>query len=232
MSTLEAITLLVAIISALTAVVAALFAGSQAVAATHQARYAQAQLSLAEQVRKDQAQPYVFADLRPDEQDPVKVMLVVHNTGSTVAKNIRVTFDPPLSSVAMPDFAAEMEVLRGAIATLPPGRAVKWFFDISFQLFDTPNAPRRYTVTVNADGPFGPVEELVYDINLDDIGRSDASKPLLKKVADELEKSRKALDKIVVQHQKIASRLPAPEVPSQPRRTAAGSATSGEPAAE
>ncbi|MFF5202680.1 hypothetical protein ACFY3B_24030 [Micromonospora parva] len=196
MATSEAVTLLIAVVGAGTAIVAALFAGSQAVAATHQARYAQEQLNLAEQVRKDQAQPYVFADLRPDEQEPVKVMLVIQNTGSTVAKNVRVKFDPPLSSVAMPEFADEMEVLNRPIAAIPPGRALKWFFDISFQLFGAPDAPRRYNVTINADGPFGPVEELIYDIDLSDIGRSDAAAPLGKKIADELEKARKALEKL------------------------------------
>ncbi|MFC0006699.1 COG1361 family protein [Micromonospora siamensis] len=217
MDTSEAITLLVAVVSALTAIVAALFAGSQAVAATEQSRYAQQQLTLAEQVRKDQAQPYVFADLRSDEQEPVKVMLVVQNTGATVAKNVRVRFDPPLSSVAMPEFTEEMEeVLDGQIATLPPGRTVKWFFDISFQLLNSPDAPRQYTVTINADGPFGPVEELSYVINLNDVRRSDSAAPAPKKIANELEKARKALDKIALQQQKkIAGHLPATAVPPQ-----------------
>ncbi|WP_327038278.1 hypothetical protein [Micromonospora maris] len=214
----ETITLLVAAVGALTAIVAALFAGSQAVAATEQSRYAQQQPTLAEQVRKDQAQPYVFADLRPDEQHPVKVMLVIQNTGATVAKNVRVRFDPPLSSVAMPEFSEEMEeVLNGQIATLPPGRAVKWLFDIGFQLLNSAEAPRRYTVTVNADGPFGPVEELSYVINLNEVRRSDSATPAVKKIADELEKTRKALDKIAMQQQKIAARLPAPAAPPQSR---------------
>lgn len=218
MSTSEAITLLIAVVSAGAAIVAALFAGSQAVTATHQSRYAQEQLALAEQVRKDQAQPYVFADLRPDEQDPVKVMLVIQNTGVTVAKNVRVTFDPPLASVAMPEFAEEMAVLKGAISTLPPGRRIQWFFDISFQLFDSPDAPRCYTVTVNADGPFGPVEELTYDIDLNDVGRSDAAAPVGKRIVDELGKTRKAIEKIANRDRKPNPWLPktsGSQVPAQ-----------------
>ncbi|GAB3334590.1 hypothetical protein RMN56_17785 [Micromonospora halotolerans] len=219
LSTSEAITLLVAVVSAAAAIVAALFAGSQAVAATQQSRYSQEQLMLAEQVRKDQAQPYVFADLRPDEQDPQKIMLVVQNTGMTVAKKVRVSFDPPLQSVYSPDFAETVPALLGPIATLPPGRRLQWLFDIGFRLFEATDNPRRYNVTINADGPFGPVEELSYDIDLNDLRRHDASTSAPKKIADELKKARTALDKIAVQQQKIVARLPAPEVrPEDPPR--------------
>jgi hypothetical protein len=185
----------VSVVSAIAAVLAALFAGSQAIAARRQARYAEAELELADRVRKDQAQPYVFADLRPDEHDPQKIMLMVQNAGATVARNVRVTFNPPLKSVAKPDFE-ERAVLQGPISTLPPGRKIQWFFDIGFRIFESPGTPRRYTVTITADGPFGPVEELSYDIDLDEIRQSDAAAPVPKRIADELRKAREALEKI------------------------------------
>lgn len=186
----------VAVVSAIAAVLAALFAGSQAIAARQQARYAEAQLELAERIRKDQAQPYVIADLRPDEHDPQKIMLVVQNLGSTIARNIRVTFDPPLRSVAKPDFGDEVDGLHRPISALLPGRKVQWFFDVGFRIFEAPEAPRRYTATVEADGPFGPVDELTYDIDLNELRESDAAAPVPKRIADELRKAREALEKI------------------------------------
>ncbi|GIJ30517.1 hypothetical protein Vqi01_56790 [Micromonospora qiuiae] len=196
MGTLEIVTLVVAAASAVAAILAAAFAGSQAVAATRQARYAQEQLLLAERVQKDQAQPYVFVDLAPDEHAPQKLMLVVQNTGMTVAHNVRVTFDPPLQSVTKPEFAENIPVLKGPVSTLPPGRRLRWFWEIGFQLFRDQETPRCYTVTVNADGPFGPVDELTYKIDLNNLRYSDASAPVSRKLVDEVEKSRKALEKI------------------------------------
>ncbi|SDZ04227.1 hypothetical protein SAMN05444365_1058 [Micromonospora pattaloongensis] len=196
MEALQTITIVVGVVGAVAAGLAAAFAGSQAMAATRQARYAQGQLALAEQVRKDQAQPYVFVDLAPDEHDPQKLMLVVQNTGMTVAHNIRVTFDPPLQSVTRPDFAETTPALLAPISALPPGRRVRWFWEIGFRLFENLQIPRSYTVTVNADGPFGTVGELIYEIDLDNLRYSDATAPASKKLVDELQKSRKALEKI------------------------------------
>ncbi|WP_431973277.1 hypothetical protein [Micromonospora haikouensis] len=196
MEALQTITIVVSVVGAVAAGLAAAFAGSQAMAATRQARYAQGQLELAEQVRKDQAQPYVFVDLAPDEHDPQKLMLVVQNTGMTVAHNIRVAFDPPLQSVTKPDFAETTPALLGPISVLPPGRRVRWFWEIGFRLFENPQTPRSYTVTVNADGPFGPVDELIYEVDLENLRYSDAAAPVSKKLVDELQKSRKALETI------------------------------------
>lgn len=192
----EVVALIVAAASAVAAILAAGFAGSQAIAAARQARYAQEQLLLAEKVRKDQAQPYVFVDLAPDEHSPQKLMLVVQNTGTTVAHNVRVTFDPPLQSITKPQFAENNPILDRPISTLPPGRRIRWFWEIGFRLFGDSEVPHRYTVTVNADGPFGPVDELIYNIDLDDLRHSDASEPPLRKLVDEVQKSRKALEKI------------------------------------
>ncbi|MGS2616044.1 hypothetical protein ACVCAH_16200 [Micromonospora sp. LZ34] len=202
----------VSVVSAIAAVLAALFAGSQAIAARRQARYGEAQLELAEKVQKDQAQSYVFADLCPDEHDPQKILLLVQNVGATVARNVRVTFNPPLQSVAKPDFK-DAEVLRGPISTLPPGRKIQWFFDIGFRIFESPETPRRYTVRINADGPFGPVEELTYDIDLNDIGQSDAAAPTPKRIADELRKAREALEKIARSQAPVGQVVPPQSLP-------------------
>ncbi|WP_262282137.1 hypothetical protein [Micromonospora sp. MA102] len=210
----------VAVVSAIAAVLAALFAGSQAIAARQQARHSEAQLELAERVRKDQAQPYVYADIRPDEHDPQKIMFVVQNLGATVARHVRVSFDPPLTSVARPAFGEEVEVLHRPISALPPGRKLQWFFDLGFRIFQEPETPKRYTATITADGPFGAVDELTYVIDLNELRQADAAPPVPKRIADELQKARGALEKVASYQSQIAANSQherAQAVPAQSR---------------
>jgi hypothetical protein len=102
--------------------VAAFYAGSQAISTANQARSAEQQLELANQVRRDQAQPYVFVDIRP-ETNGFLMMLIVENTGPTIAHDVRVTFQPPLRSVSFPE-VSQLRFIQEGINALPPGRRV------------------------------------------------------------------------------------------------------------
>jgi hypothetical protein len=172
---------------------AAAFAGFQAKAANVQARSARDQLELTEQVRRDQAQPYVYVDIRPDEHVPMKIMVVIQNTGMTVARNIRVKLDPPLQSQAKPDF--ETVLNGGTISALAPGRKMQWFFDVGHQIFSSATASRQYAVAIDAEGPFGPLEQLTYNIDLDDLRQSDAASHPLHKLSDEVKAIRQVLER-------------------------------------
>jgi hypothetical protein len=61
-----------------------------------QARAARQQTRLQQQMREDQAQPYVWADIRPNDQSMHLIKLMIHDEGPTTATNVTVTFDPPL----------------------------------------------------------------------------------------------------------------------------------------
>jgi hypothetical protein len=183
----------ISIVAAIGAVGAMWYARTQARAAKAQVRYAAKQLEFAEQIQRDQAQPYVFVDLRPDERDPVLMMLMIENLGRTVARDVRVAFDPPLRSKTFSQIS-DLRVLREGVAALPPGRRLSWFFESSFEIFD-PNLPGKYTVTVDAVGPFGPLDQLVYDIDLSALEHSEArSRAQLKDVVDQLRRVSEALD--------------------------------------
>ncbi len=70
-------------------------------------------------------QPYVWADLRPRD-DADMLVLVVGNTGSTVASDVRLVFEPPLREIVPADkaeLAADIEQKIGSgIGSVAPGR--------------------------------------------------------------------------------------------------------------
>jgi hypothetical protein len=185
----------IAVIAALGAVAAGWYARTQARAARAQVDFAAQQLVIAEQIRRDQAQPYVFADLRPDERDPVRMVLVIENRGATIARNVRIAFDPPLRSKSYREVSS-LRVLQDGIPALPPGRRISWDFESSLSVLDA-DLPRRYTVTVDADGPFGPVDQLVYDIDFGPLDGSDIrSSGQLRDIEQQLRQIRQAIGRL------------------------------------
>ena len=97
-----------------------------------------------------------------------------------MATSVVVTFDPPLRDTPgltePPGRAREAEErLNAGLASLPPGRTLRWWLGLPHEVFEQNlTAPLSYTVTINADGPFGRLEPLSYTIDVDDwrtIGR-------------------------------------------------------------
>jgi hypothetical protein len=155
----------IALVSSVVAVVALVFTGLQV-------RLAKRQTELQQQQREDAAQPYVWVDLRPDDQHLHLMRLLVCNEGPTVAKNVVVRFDPPLpreigSSEAQADYR---------IVGMPPGRRMSWSLNTSPDWIQGDLA-KRFTVTIDALGPFGPVQKLVYELDIDEYRQVNASPP-------------------------------------------------------
>ncbi|GAA2166338.1 hypothetical protein GCM10009727_85820 [Actinomadura napierensis] len=97
-------------------------------------------------------------------------VLVIENTGPTVARNVRIRFNPPLERVgetSRPNWKPIRNslLLTNGIALMPPGRRMEWFFDLTHERFAS-TLPMQYTATVEADGPFGAVETLTYKIDM------------------------------------------------------------------
>jgi hypothetical protein len=140
-----------------------------AAAAERGSAAAEQQTEIQMQLRKDAAQPYVWIDVRPDDMTDVLVNLVIGNSGPTIAQNVRATIDPPLEAIDQLKDRAEtaQDLLRRGISSMPPGRILVWPLGQGFNLLNG-NAPKRHTVTVTFEGPFGPVPPLTYVLDLTD----------------------------------------------------------------
>lgn len=137
------------------------------------ANAAREQTAIQRQLRIDAAQPYVWVDIRPDDEYGQLLLIVVGNSGPTVATDVRVALDPLIivpREVYEPGNRSH-DVLTRGIASLPPGRQLKWTIgpghDVlrAFKMAGT----LSYLATVQADGPFGRLEPLTYTINLEDL---------------------------------------------------------------
>ncbi|MFD5657062.1 hypothetical protein [Streptomyces hirsutus] len=186
------IALLALIISVLTAVGTFVY--------THQQMKAAKRANeLTERAQQEQVQPYVIADIRERVPGSQLLVFVIENTGPTMARDVRLTVDPPLRST----LGEETEVTLNAAVTrsipvLPPGRRLLFLMDVGHKLFSS-DLPRQYTVVVNATGPFDAVEPLTYIIDLEVLKNSLLNRESLEwsthVLAEEAKKSRKAHEK-------------------------------------
>ncbi|MCX5215578.1 hypothetical protein OG689_41225 [Kitasatospora sp. NBC_00240] len=123
------------------------------------------QLALAQRVHREQNEPYVVVDLAVDQPGTGLVALIVHNSGPTMARDVRIRFTPELES-SLPQLTPRVRnALSRPISMLPPGRRLVYPFD-THQRWDAGNLPMEFDVTVDATGPAGPVEQLTYRIDL------------------------------------------------------------------
>jgi hypothetical protein len=127
------------------------------------------QTELQRQMHRDAAQPYVWVDIRPDSKQPDLLILVVGNSGHTVAKNVRATFDPSLTSLktGAQRRAAESasRALREGIPSLSPGRQIVWVLGSGHEVLGTETV-LRFTITVDADGPSDRLPQLRYEVDI------------------------------------------------------------------
>ncbi|GAA3957543.1 hypothetical protein GCM10023085_45050 [Actinomadura viridis] len=183
-------------------------AKAQARSAEESARAAQRQVELTEQVRREQAEPYVVVDIRPSDHVSSVFLLIIENVGPTVARNVQIQFDPLLERT-LETSRASWKPIRDAllftsgIPLMPPGRRMEWFFDMTPARFSS-TLPMHYTVTVEADGPFGAVEPLVYQIDLAIYG--GINRLGVKNVHDGV----KALEQLVKETSRVSAALARP----------------------
>jgi hypothetical protein len=132
------------------------------------AKTAEEQTKLQRQVHIDSAQPQVWVDIRPDETVGTLLNLVVGNSGTTLAKNVRVTSDrklPHISGMAARVTDAQRKLSAG-LSSLPPGRTYMWPLGQGFNLIKRDVAEDCYALTVEAEGRFGPVPSETYVIDI------------------------------------------------------------------
>lgn len=149
-----------AIAAAAIAFAAVIFTAIAAVASVKQTRIQQ-------QLRKDAAAPYVWADVRPDQEESgIMLALVVGNAGPTVATNVKVLISPRFPA-ELPGADAAQRRLADGIPSLPPGRTLYWELGPGFSLLANDD-PRVHELYITANGPYGPIPPLSYRLDLAD----------------------------------------------------------------
>jgi hypothetical protein len=137
-------------------------AETQAHAAVEQAAVSRGQLEQAEKAHREQNEPYVIVDIQPDAPGSGLLVLLIENIGPTIARDVTIAVDPPLVSATGDNLTERVQRGLGrTIPMLPPGRRLKYAFDVSSRRFAS-DLPTAYTFTVQAKGPFGDVETMEY----------------------------------------------------------------------
>lgn len=148
---------------AIVAVAALCFTGLSAITAVRQAR-------LHENTTRSAAQPYIWADLRPDDAQGGLLLFVLGNSGRTVATNVRVVTTPPLDDASThPRTRRVVDQLSQGLSSLPPGRTMVWSLGPLRAHLSQDEPARCYVVQIDAEGPYGPVPTLKYTLDLEDL---------------------------------------------------------------
>lgn len=149
---------------------AAVAAWATFIVAALAAVFAGRQVLEARRTREDQAQPFVVADLEPSKAGRNFMDLIIRNTGSTVATNVKIVFDPPLASTLNENDAryrlSEAAIITKGIPTLPPGREYRLLFEHVLDRFNS-DLPRSYDAAVTFQDPRGRRHEMQYRLDFD-----------------------------------------------------------------
>jgi hypothetical protein len=176
-------------LGAVVSILSLLVAGFSLIYVRRSAKASREQTKQQKQAAKDAAQPMVWVDARGDGQGQALVLLL-GNSGPSVARNVKVVFDP--APPATPDIKPILEILKQGITSLPPGRTMQWTLGAAQNTSDW-DGHKAYWVRIEAEGPFGAVEPLVYVISVDDLHDLRAAPPgNLHAVAVELHEMTKA----------------------------------------
>lgn len=170
---------------------------------------AKEQVKLQRKIAEEDAQPYVWADVRPSVADGSQLMLFVGNSGKTLAENIRIEIDRPLptvDSVASELLQDAMARFSAGHASLAPGRELSWGLGLGHKILNDKDEDLRFTFMINADGPFGPVPELKYVIDMNDWRGASAIVPgTMQQVSRSIKEMTKSIDKLGISINKYNS---------------------------
>ncbi|WP_051875132.1 hypothetical protein [Streptomyces exfoliatus] len=173
-------------------------ANGQVLAAQEQVVVARRKLEHAQKVHREQNEPYVIVDIQP-AGGPRRglLLLIVENIGSTVARNVRITADPPLESALGAEYTTRLQrALERTFPMIPPGRRLEYTFDGPMRWENT-ELPTAYTFTVRCEGPFGRMEEQQYAVDFGTWVETLLPPLPLKQMEDNLEKIRRELKSMV-----------------------------------
>jgi hypothetical protein len=177
-------------LGAAVSILSLLVAGFSLIYVRRSANASREQTKQQKQAAKDAAQPMLWVDIRYDDGQGRALVLLLGNSGPSIARNVKVTFDPSPPSTL--DIKPILQILEQGIASLAPGRTMQWASGASHNTNDW-DAHKAYRVQIEAEGPFGAIEPLEYVISVDDLHGSRAAPPgNLHAVAAELHEMTKA----------------------------------------
>lgn len=142
------------------------------------------------------------ADIPSNALQGTSLHVVVGNSGPTVARNVRVTFDPPLTASKLQSDYIEnvQQMLASGLHSLAPGREWLWSLGAGSELLSS-EEPQVRTVRVEGDGPYGPLPVLEFQIDISQMRlRVDApvrSLHYVRKAIDDLTGAVSAVDSTV-----------------------------------
>jgi hypothetical protein len=176
-------------LGAAVSILSLLVAGFSLIYARRSANASREQTKQQKQAAKDAAQPMLWVDIRGDGQGQA-LLLLLGNSGPSIARSVKVTFDPAPPSTL--EIKPILEILKQGIASLPPGRTMQWALGAAHDTNDW-DPHKAYRVRIEAEGPFGAVEPVEYVMSVDDLDGSHAAPPgNLHAVAAELHEMTKA----------------------------------------
>jgi hypothetical protein len=147
-------------------------ARDSAIAAEDQARAVEEQTQLQRDLAKVAAEPRLWVDIRGDDGMGRALVLLLGNSGPSLARNVKVTFDPAPPSTL--DIKPIIEILERGIASVSPGRTMEWVLGAAHNTVDW-DALNEYKVRIEAEGPFGPIEPVEYVIIVSDLKGSHST---------------------------------------------------------
>lgn len=130
------------------------------------------QTQLRRDLAKVAAEPRLWVDIRGDDGRGQALVLLLGNSGPSLARNVKVTFDPAPPSTL--DIKEVLDILERGIASVSPGRTMEWVLGAAHNTVDW-DALNEYKVRIEADGPFGPIEAMEYVIIVSDLKGSHAT---------------------------------------------------------
>lgn len=173
-----------------------LAAGVTAAVAVAAAVFAFFQVLEARTVREDQARPFVIVDIQPSVVWQNILNLTVENIGKTLARDVRIAFDPPLRSSMKDNDLSNSLMLTEGIPSMPPGRRVTALFDLSHDRLSA-GLPLRFRAEVSCKDAHGRKQEsLGYTIDLEFLyGLEQVTEYGTHQIADALRKIEKNVAK-------------------------------------
>jgi hypothetical protein len=161
-------------LGAAVSILSLLVAGFSLIYVRRSAKASREQAKQQKQAAMDAAQPMVWVDVRGDDGQGQALVLLLGNSGPSIARNVKVIFDPAPPSTL--DIKPILEILKQGIASVPPGRTMQWVLGAAHNTSDC-DAHTAYRVRIDAEGPFGLIEPLEYVISVDDLDGSPAAPP-------------------------------------------------------
>ena len=185
-------------LGAAVSILSLMVAGFSLIYVRRSAKASREQTKQQKQAAKDAAQPMLWVDIRGDDGQGQALLLLLGNSGPSIARNVKVLFDPPPPATL--DIKPILEILKKGIASVPPGRRMQWTLGAAQNASDW-DGHKAYRVRIEAEGPFGAIEPLEYVISVDDLHGSRTAPPgNLHAVAAELHemtKTTKELNEII-----------------------------------